>query len=164
MAFVTRMSNGKRTGIYYIDSTYLAVCRNQRINKHKVLKGLAERGKTSMGWFFGFKLHIIINNLGEMMNIKITKDNISDLKVTDKLAKNLSVKLFGDKGYISKSLYKDLLLNGLELFTKCRKNMKQKKISALNKLLLYKRGIVETVIGQLKIFYNIDIEQLLITL
>ena len=58
---------GTRTGLYYIDSTALPVCDTHRINRHKVFAGLAERGKTSMGWFFGFKLHLVFNNANEIV-------------------------------------------------------------------------------------------------
>ncbi len=144
----------RRTGLYYIDSTYMAVCRNQRIYSHKTFKNIAKRGKTSIGWFFGFKLHIVINQIGEIMNLNVTKGNVSDSKVASSIAKNLFGKLFGDKGYLGKELYEYLLKNNLELFTKVRKNMKPKIISRINQFLLSKRGIVETVIGQFKTRYN----------
>lgn len=144
----------RRTGLYYIDSTYLEVCKNQRIYKHKTFKDIAQRGRTSVGWFFGFKLHITINQMGEIMNLNVTKGNISDSKATKSITKNLFGKLFGDKGYLGKELKKDLLKNGLELFTKVRKNMKSQTISKINQFLLSKRGIVETVIGQFKTRYN----------
>lgn len=144
----------KRTGIYYIDSTYLEVCKNQRIYKHKTFKGVAQRGKTSVGWFFGFKLHIVINQIGEILNLNVTKGNISDSKAVKSITKNLFGKLFGDKGYLGKELFEYLLKNNLELFTKVRKNMKQRIISRINQFLLSKRGVVETVIGQFKTRYN----------
>jgi len=144
----------KRTGLYYIDSTYMEVCRNQRIYRHKTFKNIAKRGKTSVGWFFGFKLHIVINQMGEILNLNVTKGNISDSKAAKSIAQNLIGKLFGDKGYLGQELKNDLLKNGLELFTRVRKNMKQKFISRINQFLLSKRGVVETVIGQFKTRYN----------
>ncbi|WP_339041942.1 transposase [Candidatus Lariskella endosymbiont of Hedychridium roseum] len=64
-----RSLSGSKTGKYYIDSTKLEVCHNMRIRRHKVFKDIAKRGKTSTGWFFGFKLHIIMNDCGEIINI-----------------------------------------------------------------------------------------------
>jgi hypothetical protein len=71
---------GKETGIYYIDSTPLPVCKNQRIHRHRTFKGVAERGYSSMGWFYGFKLHLVANNNGEIMNFQISKGNTFDNK------------------------------------------------------------------------------------
>jgi hypothetical protein len=142
--------HGKETGQYYIDSTKLPVCHNLRISRHKVFKGLAQRGKTSTGWFYGFKLHLIFNDQGELMRFKLTAGNISDNKVVAVLTKNLKGWLFGDKGYIDKKLETSLLEKGLELFTRVRKNMKQKVLSTAQKAYLNKRGIIETIIDQLK--------------
>lgn len=144
--------NAEKTGVYYIDSTFLQVCKNQRIYKHKVFTGIAQRGKSSTGWFFGFKLHIICNNFGEIVSLKITKGNKSDVSQVFDLAKHLQGFLFGDKGYLSKEIEEKLLKNGLNLVTKCRKNMKEKPISKTTKKLLYKRGIIETVFGKMKDF------------
>ncbi len=153
MKFLTKMS--ERTGIYYIDSTFLEVCKNQRIYRHKTFKNIAQRGFSSCGWFFGFKLHLITNHLGEILSIIITKGNVSDGKMTAKLSKNLQGLLFGDKGYLSVKTTNELLKQGLQLITKVRANMKPKPISETNKFLLKKRGIVETVIGQLKDFRHL---------
>lgn len=155
LSFLLHICKGShKTGIYYIDSTYVEVCKNQRIYKHKTFKNIAQRGKTSVGWFFGFKLHIVINQIGEILNLNVTKGNISDSKAAQSITKDLFGKLFGDKGYLGKNLKEDLLQNGLELFTKVRKNMKPQMISRINQFLLSKRGIVETVIGQFKTRYN----------
>ena len=62
LVFFLASRMGRKTDIYYIDSTPLPVCHNRRIAKHKVFTGLAARGKTGMGWFFGFKLHIVFNH------------------------------------------------------------------------------------------------------
>ena len=56
IVFIKKVLLGKCTGISFVDSTPLRVCRNQRIHIHKTFKGIAQRGKCSMGWFFGFKL------------------------------------------------------------------------------------------------------------
>ena len=157
LAFL-QYKKGKKTGIYYVDSTPLSVCKNQRIKRHKTFKGVAERGKSSMGWFYGFKLHLIINSQGEIISFKITKGNVNDIKPVKDMAKGLSGKMFGDRGYISQELKEKLKKEKLDFITKIRQNMKKKakyKISNHDKFLLSKRGIVETVIGQIKDMTNI---------
>jgi len=153
---------GKETGIYYIDSTSLSVCKNQRIGKHKTFKNIAKRGKSSMGWFFGFKLHLVINNQGEIMNFKITKGNICDNVPVLELVKHLSGKLFGDRGYITKKdKLKQLKENGIDLFYNVRSNMKNKpNLSKENKCLLAKRSMIETVFGKVKDSTNICITKI----
>lgn len=141
---------GQKTGRYYIDSTKLTVCDNLRIYRHKVFKDIAKRGKTSTGWFFGFKLHLVINQLGEIVKFAITPGNVDDRSVVMKLSDGLKGWLFGDKGYLSKDMKDSLFAKGIELFTSMRKNMKQLKISKLQKAFLRKRGIIETIIDQLK--------------
>lgn len=143
---------GKVTGISFIDSTVLAVCKNLRISSHKVFKGVAQRGKSSTGWFYGFKLHLIINEFGEIIAFDITSGNVDDrkAKVIDRLTKNLTGKLFGDRGYLSKSLFQRLYDKGIHLFTRLKKGMKQTMLTLQDKLLLNKRGLIETVNGQLK--------------
>ena len=96
---------GDCSGVSFINSTSLEVCLNQRIGSHKVFAGLAERGKTSTGWFFGFKLHLVINDRGELLSVLLTPGNVDDRKPVPKLVRKLFGKVFGDKGYISKPLY-----------------------------------------------------------
>jgi len=138
------------TGVYFIDSTTLKVCHIKREKQHKVFKGKAEKSKSTMGWYYGFKLHIVVNSRGDIMNLKLTSAKEDDRKPVEDLTQELFGKLVGDKGYISKSLKEKLLDKGLELLTKVRKNMKPQEMSLINKLLLRKRAIVETVIDQLK--------------
>lgn len=147
---------GEVTGISYIDSTPLVVCDNHRIHSHKVFKDIARRGKTSMGWFFGLKLHIVINERGELLCVKVTPGNVSDSKPVCAMATKLIGILFGDKGYISKKNEEALAKIGVKLITKKRKNMKPQKLSREESRLLRKRGIVETVIDQLKNICQID--------
>ena len=154
LRFLTEKT-AQKTDVYYIDSTFLEVCKNQRIYRHKTFKGLAARGVSSCGWFYGFKLHLITNHLGEIVSFAITKGNISDQNMTTELAKKLSGFLFGDKGYLSAKTTAELLKHGLHLITKVRQNMKPKPISEANKFLLKKRGIIETVFGQLKDFRHL---------
>lgn len=148
---------GKKTGIYYIDSTALPVCHNRRIHRHKVFDGLAARGKTSMGWFFGFKLHLVFNNLNEIMAVKLTGGNVHDTQPVAALTKALVGKLFGDKGYIGKRLAEDLLRRGLALLTRVRQNMKSKPLSFSDKMLLNARSMVETIIGHIKEFSSLNL-------
>lgn len=147
---------GSMTGISFVDSTSIQVCKGKRIKKNKVFKGLAKVGKTSIGWFYGFKLHLIINDKGEILSFLVTPGNVSDINVLDTLAKGLVGKLFGDKGYLSSKLGKKLLDRGLELFTTLRSNMKQKLMSLKDKALLRKRALIETVNDQLKNISQIE--------
>ena len=147
---------GKPTGISYVDSCPLRVCKNIRISRHRTFNGVAARGKCSMGWFFGFKLHIIINEQGELLSFKVTKGNSNDRFPVKELCKNITGKLFGDKGYIGKKLFEELYESGIQLITNVKKNMKNKLIPLEDKLLLKKRFIIETVNDQLKNIQNIE--------
>jgi hypothetical protein len=148
---------GHRTGIYYIDSTALAVCHNRRIGRHKTFAGLAARGKTSMGWFFGFKLHLVFNHRNEIVAVKLTPGNVHDGAPVEQLTQNLTGKLFGDKGYLGKKLAAALLKRGLALMTRVRKNMKSLPLSMTDKLLLNARNRAETTIGHLKAFSSLNL-------
>jgi hypothetical protein len=145
---------GQQTGTYYIDSTKMEVCDNHRIHSHRVFKGIAARGKTSTGWFYGLKLHLIINEQGGLMSFCFTAGNVSDNNetVVSQLCKNLREggKIFGDAGYVSQKLFEMLFEQGLQLLTKIRKNMKNKLVNIKDKWLLKKRSLVETVIDLLK--------------
>lgn len=147
---------GSVTGISFIDSCPLAVCKNIRINRNKVFKGLAERGKCSMGWFYGFKLHIIVNEVGELLSFQVTKGNVNDRVPVKDMCKALSGKLFGDKGYLGKKLFEELWDDGVQLITNVKSNMKNKLIPLHDKLLLRKRFIIETINDQLKNISNIE--------
>lgn len=148
---------GDCTGISYIDSTVLAVCRPQRIHQHQVFKGLAARGKTSMGWFFGFKLHVVFNDRGELLNLALTPGNTDDRTPVPGLVKALFGKLFGDKGYLSQALFERLLREfNIQLFTKLKSNMKNRLMHWADKLLLRKRAIAECIIDQLKNISQIE--------
>ena len=132
---------GSCTGIAFIDSTPLAVCHNRRITRHKVFKEWATRGKTSIGWFYGFKLHLIVNDKGELLAVHLTPGNVDDRKPLDFMSQDLLGKLFGDKGYLSQDLFEQLFERGLELITNIRKNMKGQLMLLSDRILLRKRFI-----------------------
>jgi hypothetical protein len=142
----------------YIDSTKLVVCHNRRIRRHKVFRQLAARGKSSMGWFYGFKLHLIVNEHGETISFFITPGNVPDnnIETVTKLAKRMHGKLFGDRGYISKDLFAALWGQGTQLITGIKKNMKNKLLLLMDKLMLRGRGIIETINDQLKNIQQIE--------
>jgi len=141
---------GEPTGIAFIDSTKIAVCHIIRAKRNKVFDGTAKHGKGTMGWFFGFKLHLIVNHLGEILSVKITEGNVDDRKPVTEMVASLSGKLYGDKGYLSKALAGELLEGGVELITNVRSNMKKKAISLWDKAMLSKRYLIETINDQLK--------------
>lgn len=152
MLFIQYARKGTCTGISFIDSTVLRVCHNKRIKRNKVFKGVAEVGKSTMGWFFGFKLHLIINDKGEILSFYLTKGNTDDrdVKTITEMTMEIFGKLFGDKGYISKALSDLLFGNGIQLITQVRRNMKTKALSNEEKILLRKRSVIETVNDELK--------------
>lgn len=141
---------GRCTGIAFIDSTPLRVCINRRINRHKVFQGLAARGQCSLGWFYGFKLHLIVNEVGEVLAFTLTPGNVDDRQPAPKLARRLFGKLFGDRGYLSQALFEQLWQQGLRLITGLKARMKNRLLPLLDKLLLRKRHIIETINDQLK--------------
>ncbi len=89
---------GTCTGLSFIDSTKLAVCHTARIGQHRVLAGRARRGQTSVGWFFGFKRHVVVNDRGERLAFCLTPGNVDDRRPVPTLPKRLVGKLFGDRG------------------------------------------------------------------
>ena len=150
--FIKKVLLGTCTGISFVDSTPLRVCRNQRILIHKTFEGLAERGKYSMGWSFGFKLHLIINDKGEILNFMFTPENVDDREPLKqgKFLENIKGKLCADKGYIGQALFENPFLNGIQLVTKVKNNMKNSLMSIADKILLRKRALIETVNDELK--------------
>ena len=136
--------------VHFIDSTMLPVCHNKRIYSHKVFDGFAAIGKSSMGWFYGLKLHLVVNSKGQIAWFQLTSGNVSDSKVAGKITKQLKGLLIGDKWYISSKLFKQLFNRGLKLITGIRKNMKNKLMTLHEKILLRKRSISETVNDYLK--------------
>lgn len=141
---------GRETGLYFADSTSIEVCHNKRERRHRVFKDIATKGKNSMGWFFGLKLHLVINNLGEIMACTITKANTDDRVPLPKMLQKLKGWLFADKGYLGMPLIKKLQAQAIQIFTKVRKTMKARIMTPTQQFFLGKRGIIETVIDQLK--------------
>ena len=145
-----RCRKGRCTGVAFVDSTPLAVCHNRRIHSHRVFRGVAKRGKTSMGWFFGFKLHLVAGDQGELLGVRLTAGNVDDRRPVPDLAEDLFGKLFGDRGYISKPLHDELWEGGVELITRLRRNMKGRLMPLWDELMLRKRALIEAVNDQLK--------------
>jgi transposase len=140
-----------------MDSTSLKVCHNHRIDQHKVFKDLGARGKTSVDWFYGFKLHVVVNDRGELLNFVLTPGNQDDRTPVPKLLQQLFGKVFADKGYVSQKLAKALLeSSGVQLITRLRRNMKNRLMPLGDRLLLRKRAIIESVFDQLKNISQIE--------
>ena len=150
LCWYLHLRRGQNTGLYFIDSTSLEICLNQRAKRNKVFQGLANWGKSSLGWYFGFKLHLIINEFGEIISFMITPANVDDRKPVPVMTKNLFGKLFGDRGYISQKLFVLLIQQNLQLITTLKKNMKNRLLPLIDKVLLRKRSLIETVNDQLK--------------
>jgi len=142
--------SGEQSGVSFADSTKLAVCHNRRIDRHKVFDGLATRAKTSVGWFYGLKLHVVINHKGQIMALRITPGNTADSTVLNEMTQHLTGKLYADKGYIGRELFTKLWQRGLHLITGIRRNMRNYLMPLGDKLMLRKRFVIETVFDILK--------------
>jgi transposase len=137
-------------GMGYVDSTSLAVCHPKRIKRNRVFQGLAKLGKTTKGWFFGLKLHLIVDDKGNLMRVKLTPGNVDDRCVVDPMTKGMIGVLFGDKGYLGQNLFHRLYQRGLKLVTGVKKKMKNILMPWHEKILLRKRSLIETVFDFLK--------------
>jgi hypothetical protein len=156
--YLMKFRTGKCSGISFLDSTTLDVCHNRRINSHKVFKNIAKRGKSSTGWFYGFKLHLVINDEGEILSFCLTAGNVDDRdwQTISMLTGEIFGKLFADKGYISQELFEKLFQKDITLITKIKKNMKNRLMDIFDKLMLRKRAIVESVNDFLKNICQIE--------
>jgi hypothetical protein len=152
LVYTLKYRCGESTGISFIDSTFLDVCHLKRGYSHKVSKGIVKKGKGSTGWHYGFKLHLIINESGEIISFCLTSGNVDDrnIDVINHLCKEISGKLFGDRGYISQKLFDHLYEKSIQLVTKIKKKMKNKLMNIEDKILLRKRAIIESVNDFLK--------------
>ena len=164
---------GEITGISFIDSTPIEVCCPSRSRSHRVFEGLVGWGKNSVGWHAAsfackrrrrdlgahalrFKLHLIINDKGELLAFKLTPGNTDDRKPVPDMTSDIIGKLFGARGYISQELFEKLYEQGLQLITRHKKNRKQKLVKLMDKILLRKRSLIETVNDQLKNISQIE--------
>jgi transposase len=147
---------GEITGISFIDSTPIEVCCPSRSYSHRVFEGLVGWGKNSVAWHYGFKLHLIINDQGELLAFKLTPGNVDDRKPVPEMTTDIIGKLFGDRGYISQALFEQPYEQGLQLITRRKKNMKQQLVRMMDKILLRKRSLIETVNDQLKNISQIE--------
>ena len=141
---------GQGNGIAFVDSTPLRVCKNLRIPRHKTFVNEAGRSKSSTGWFYGFKLHLLVDDCGEILSFQITRGNVDDRKPVPTLVKGFEGKIFADRGYISKKLTEALDLENITLITTLKKKMKPRFLEMIDKILLRKRSIIETINDQLK--------------
>jgi transposase len=145
--------SGKKDNIYFIDSTKLQICHNKRTNSNRVFKNLAAVGRSSYGWFMGFKLHLIINSKEQIISVKITQGNVDDRSPVKQLIKG---SIYADKGYISQQLSKDLYNNGIRIVTGIRNSMKNYLMTTKDKILLRKRSVIESVFNILKNNMNLE--------
>ena len=167
VAYLRTQCLGNCTGISFVDSTPLRACHIKREHSHKVLKGLATKGQCSIGWFFGLKLHFVINDRGEILDFVLTPGSVDDRKplTGTNLLSRIYGKLFGDKGYISQSIFEQLFIDGIHLITKLRKNMNRvceltegnnSLMLTSDKIMLRKRALIETVFDELKNICQIE--------
>ncbi|WP_396958463.1 IS982 family transposase [Nitrosomonas sp.] len=147
---------GQCDGISIADATSIAVCDNRRIARHRVFADSARRGKTSMGWFYGFKFHVIINSRGELIRLRLTAGNVDDRQPMPNLCQGLSGQLFADKGYLARWLTEALARQNLQLITPLRKNMAPVLRTAFEKAILRHRSLIETVFDELKNLCQIE--------
>ena len=148
---------GQCSGISFVDSTSIKVCHNRRISQHRVFDNLAARGKTSVDWFFGFKLHLVVNEHGQLLSFQLTPGNVDDRKPVPDLLQAVFGKVFADRGYVSQKLATQLFEElGIEFFAKPRRHMKNRLMRLTDKLLARKRSIIETIIDQLKNISQIE--------
>lgn len=156
--FLKTCRMGKCTGISFIDSTTLKACHIKREKQNKVFQGIATKGCGTLGWFFGFKLHIIINDRGEIISFVITQGNVDDrdpLSI-DSFIEKVSGKLYADRGYISQTLKEILFVEGIHFVYKLRNNMKGGEISLTDRIMLRKRAVIESVNDELKNICQIE--------
>ena len=158
IVYIVRARFVKCSGISFIDSTPIKVCDNHRIHGHRVFSNYAKMGKSSMGWFYGFKLHLMINDEGEVLSFCLTSGNVDDRneEVMNSLTKEIFGKLFADRGYISQKLFEKLLKKDITLVTRAKKNMKNKLMDFYDRMMLRKRTVIESVNDFLKNICNIE--------
>jgi len=149
------LMKGQRSQYLWVDSTTLPVCKNQRIQRHKSLSKIASRGKSLMGWFYGCKLHVVMNQLGEIVCSALSNGHVADIKMVEHLVEGLEAKLYADRGYISQELKSRLKDQGIDLITYHRKNMQAIQLCTSDEYHLRQRNKIETLFSLLKGQYNL---------
>lgn len=151
-AYLLWQGLGRSTGVAFVDSTVLPVCNLRRASWHRVFAGLAAFGKTGAGWFFGFKLHLVVNDRGDLLGVALTPGNVDDRNraVVERLTRRVSGKLAGDKGYLDQKLFWELWQQNIELITMVRRNMKNKLVRLENKFVYRACGVIESINHVLK--------------
>jgi hypothetical protein len=149
------LMKGQDKQYLWIDSTSLPVCKNQRIQRHKSLAKIASRGKSSMGWFYGCKLHIVMNQFGEIACSALSNGHIADIKMVEQLVEGSKAKIYADRGYISQDLKSRLKDKDIDLITYHRKNMQAIQLSVPDEYHLRQRNKIETLFSLLKGQYNL---------
>lgn len=147
---------GQKTGIAYMDSSSLAVCHQKRAHRHKVFKDVAQLGKSTKGWFMGLKIHLITNEKRQLLNVCFTPGHVDDRVPVKSLTKNLKSFVFADKRYIKKDLFQELYQRGLKMVTGLKRSMKPKLMLMFEKMLLRKRGLIESVFHILKNIFELE--------
>ena len=111
--------------------------------------------KPSVDWFFGLKLHLVINDQGELLNFQVMPGNVDDRKPVPDLLQHLFGKVFADKGYISKKMFKELMASvSVQVITKLKRNMKQRLMSLSDRLLLRKRAVARDCYWPVKEYFS----------
>lgn len=141
---------GRCTGITFVASTSLAVCPNRRIGRHQGFAGEATRGKSSLGWSLGCKLHLMVNDAGALLAFRVTTAEVDATAPVRRMARGLWGQLFGDRGDIFRALHEGLWAHGLALLPLLRRNMKPRLRRLWDRLLLRKRFLIETLNDQLQ--------------
>lgn len=141
---------GEITEISFADSTPYSVCKTARRFSHKVFKDIAALSKNSVGWFFGLKLHLVFNDKGQIIRLRITPGNVDDRKGFKGLLKGLTGKVFADRGYIGKDFFEDCWREGIHIITRIKSNMKNKLMPLWDKFYLGKRMTVESIFSSIK--------------
>jgi hypothetical protein len=142
--------SGECDGLSYIDATCLPVCHIKREKFCKMFKKIAKKSKSTMGWYYGFKMHLITNKYGHPISFEITQSTVDDRKVPDTIFAKIFGKLYGDRGYISEKFKDNLKRKGINLITALRINMKPKLITEEDNKNLKNRGIIESCFNVLK--------------
>jgi hypothetical protein len=153
-----KIAGSKKSGTYFIDSKKLEVCHLKRAHQHQVFKDVAHKGKTSTGWFYGLKVHLVINDLGEIMAFEITPGNVADnnRELLKRLLDDLQGICVGDKGYQS-ALFECFYEKSLHLLVKPKKNAKKKVPEQMRLVKLSrKRALIESVFDILSSVLDIE--------